>query len=208
MRAVLRAFAEADLLAKYITTVGYAKSAPFFSLLPANARRRGYELPPGKIKSFPVREAVRLFAGAARATKLTEHERGWASIDRVWQTLDADATRWFCAQKAKEKIDVVYAYEDCALRLFENARILGAHRVYDLPIAYYETAQRLLREEAERYPDWEPTLGGTRDSEAKLARKRRELELAELVVCPSNFVLESLPENARATKHCVVAPFG
>jgi glycosyltransferase involved in cell wall biosynthesis len=81
-------------------------------------------------------------------------------------------------------------------------------RVYDLPIAYWETAQKLLREEARRYPEWEPTLGGTRDSEEKLARKTRELDLAEIVVCPSAFVLDSLPEEARRAKKCVVAPFG
>ena len=202
VRAVLRAFHEAELLAKFITTVGYARSTPLLS------RRRAYDLSSKKIKSYPAREIVRLLAGAARVSKVTEHERGWASIDRVWQKLDADAAGWFCAHKAKEKITAVYAYEDCALRLFENARALGTRRVYDLPIAYFETAQRLLREEAERYPDWEPTLSGTRDSEAKLARKRRELELAELIVCPSNFVLESLPENARATKACVMVPFG
>jgi glycosyltransferase involved in cell wall biosynthesis len=66
----------------------------------------------------------------------------------------------------------------------------------------------LLRGEAERYPDWEPTLGATRDSQKKLARKTRELELAELVICPSAFVLDSLPAHTRATKKCLVAPFG
>jgi glycosyltransferase involved in cell wall biosynthesis len=81
-------------------------------------------------------------------------------------------------------------------------------RVYDLPIAYWETTQWLLREEAQRYPDWEPTLGATRDSEGKLSRKTRELALAELVICPSRFVLESLPAEVRAKKQCLVVPFG
>jgi glycosyltransferase involved in cell wall biosynthesis len=106
------------------------------------------------------------------------------------------------------KIREVYAYEDCAECSFQTARELGLRRVYDLPIAYWETAQKLLREEARRYPEWEPTLSGTRDSEEKLARKTRELDLAEIVVCPSMFVLESLPEEARRAKKCVVAPFG
>jgi glycosyltransferase involved in cell wall biosynthesis len=65
-----------------------------------------------------------------------------------------------------------------------------------------------LREEARRYPEWEPTLGGTRDSEEKLARKTRELDLAETVICPSAFVFDSLPEETRRSKKCVVAPFG
>src|SRR5205085_11870679 len=35
-----------------------------------------------------------------------------------------------------------------------------------------------------------------------------ELELADVVLCPSQFVLESLPEQARVNKTCVVAEFG
>jgi glycosyltransferase involved in cell wall biosynthesis len=92
--------------------------------------------------------------------------------------------------------------------LFETARHLNLRRVYDLPIAYWETAQRLLQEEAKRCPEWEPTLLGTRDSPEKLERKTRELELADFVICPSQFVLDSLPNAARASKHCLVAPFG
>jgi glycosyltransferase involved in cell wall biosynthesis len=65
-----------------------------------------------------------------------------------------------------------------------------------------------LQEEAQRYPEWEPTLDGTRDSQEKLARKTRELDLAELVICPSAFVFDSLPASTRASKPCVVAPFG
>src|SRR5207302_10278814 len=107
-----------------------------------------------------------------------------------------------------EMLDSVYAYEDGALETFRAARDRGFKRIYDLPIAYWETSQRLLREEAERYPDWEPTLGGTRDSDEKLSRKTQELNLAQLVICPSRFVLESLPAAARAQKECIIAPFG
>jgi glycosyltransferase involved in cell wall biosynthesis len=107
-----------------------------------------------------------------------------------------------------DKCDSVYAYEDAAFESFATARDRDFKRIYDLPIAYWETSQRLLREEAERYPDWEPTLGATRDSEEKLSRKTQELDLAQLVVCPSRFVLESLPAASCAQKQCIIAPFG
>src|SRR4029077_19437847 len=97
---------------------------------------------------------------------------------------------------------------DCAEQTFLAARDLDVKCVYDLPIAYWETAQQLLREEAERYPDWEPTLVGTRDSQAKLARKTRELDLADLVIFPSAFVFESLPVKTRSEKPCLIVPFG
>ncbi|MDQ2918687.1 MAG: glycosyltransferase family 4 protein, partial [Verrucomicrobiota bacterium] len=115
---------------------------------------------------------------------------------------------YLCAHKIQNGITAAYAYEDCALQIFEAATDLHVRRIYDLPIAYWETVQRFLKEEAQRYPDWEPTLGGTRDSAEKLARKTRELELAELVICPSNFVMESLPSAVRGKKSCVMVPFG
>jgi glycosyltransferase involved in cell wall biosynthesis len=59
-----------------------------------------------------------------------------------------------------------------------------------------------------RLPQWEPTLIGTRDSAAKLARKTEELALADMVICPSLFVLRSLPPDARRDKQCIVAEFG
>ncbi|MBA3273572.1 MAG: glycosyltransferase family 4 protein, partial [Chthoniobacterales bacterium] len=149
-----------------------------------------------------------LVGGSSVGKQLTEHERGWASIDQVWRSVDRTAERYLRRRYVGEKITSVYAYEDCALESFRAARELGLRRIYDLPIAYYETAQKLLREEAERYPDWEPTLGGTRDSAEKLTRKAEELKLAELVVCPSAFVLDSLPEDVRTAKQCIVVPFG
>jgi glycosyltransferase involved in cell wall biosynthesis len=212
VRAVLSALDQAGLLAKFVTALGWSNASPLVHELPPNLRaqmaRRGYELPHYKIKIFPAREIVRLLAQKMRQRWLVEHGRGWASIDRVWRELDKFAADSLRESHQGQSIRAVYGYEDCAERLFETATELGIRRIYDLPIAYWETVQRLLQEEAQRYPEWEPTLGGTRDSEEKLARKTRELDLAELVICPSAFVLDSLPESARASKPCVVAPFG
>jgi glycosyltransferase involved in cell wall biosynthesis len=212
VRAVLNALDHADLLAKFVTTVGWSTSSPFVHAMPENWRaqlaRRAYDLPHYKIKTHPAREIVRLLAEKLGVRWLTRHETGWASIDRVWSRLDQVTAEYLQQNQERLKICGVYAYEDCAARSFESARELGLRRIYDLPIAYWETAQRLLRAEAQRYPQWEPTLGGTRDSAEKLARKTRELELAEIVICPSAFVLDSLPKDTRLSKKCVVAPFG
>ncbi|MGZ4985537.1 MAG: glycosyltransferase family 4 protein [Chthoniobacterales bacterium] len=204
VRAVLEAAQRRNLLAKYVTTLGWSNEC----ILSAFSARRGYDLPRGKIESHPAREMVRLLAASLGVRSLIAHERGWASIDRVWRKLDRAASDYLCANKQHDRITTAYAYEDCALHIFEAANDLHVRRVYDLPIAYWQTAQQLLTEEARRYPDWEPTLGATRDSAEKLARKTRELELAELVICPSNFVHESLPEKIRATKQTAVIPFG
>ena len=212
VRAVLQAADEADLLARYVTTVGWSKDSPLIVALPAKLRseaeRRAYDLVHHKIRVHPTREIIRQLALKMGFDSLTEHERGWASIDAVWNDFDAFAACYLQRVQEPLRVRAVYAYEDCAEKIFTTARELGLRRVYDLPIAHWETAQRLLGEEAQRWPEWESTLLGTRDSAEKLKRKSRELELAELVVCPSAFVAESLPEAVKASKEWIVAPFG
>jgi glycosyltransferase involved in cell wall biosynthesis len=102
----------------------------------------------------------------------------------------------------------LYAYEDAACHGFQAAERLGIKRFYDLPIAYWKVARRLLEEEAARLPAWAATLAGKNDSEQKLAQKDDELRRAEVVFCASRFVADSLPDWARTTKEIVVAPFG
>jgi glycosyltransferase involved in cell wall biosynthesis len=209
VRALLDALQRHDLLARFVTTIGWStKSYPNLAPKIRGALRRNYDLPADKIDIHPVRESARLLAGRFGFSRLTAHEVGWASIDRVWQSLDREAARRIRHKRFGGDLRVVYAYEDCAEQSFTAAHDLGLRRVYDLPIAYWETARQLLSEEALRYPDWEPTLGGTRDSSEKLSRKTRELDLAELVVCPSRFVYDSLPAGVRQTKKCLIAPFG
>jgi len=209
VRALLDALYRNDFLARFVTTIAWSKdSYPELTPKIRGKLRRIYALPAEMIDIHPWRESVRLLSGGFGLTKLTEHEVGWASVDQVWQSLDREAAHRIRRRKFGLNLRAVYAYEDCAEQIFLAARDFGLRCIYDLPIAYWETAHRLLREEAERYPDWESTLVGTRDSDEKLSRKRRELELAELVICPSAFVLGSLPAQIRATKKCFAVAFG
>jgi glycosyltransferase involved in cell wall biosynthesis len=204
VRAVMRALENAGGLDSFFTSLGVAEGEPnrqryrFF-------QKRRYPISPAKLKLRPAREIGRLIATKLGCQWLTRHETGWASIDAVYQ--DQDQAVGAHLRKNGKGLTGVYCYEDGALETFRAAHELRLRCFYELPIAYWKTAQRLLSEEAGRLPAWEPTLGGTRDSAAKLARKTEELELAEVVLCPSQFVAGSLPETAR-NKKVVVAPFG
>jgi glycosyltransferase involved in cell wall biosynthesis len=205
VRAVLASLANRGLLERFFTTIGVScdsqgVAARLFS-------RRRFPVPAERLQCTPLREIVRLASSRfALLQSLTRHETGWASADAVCRSLDERVAR--TVRQAKPRWHGVYAYEDGALESFRAAAAAGIRRIYDLPIAYYSTAQRLLKDEAVRLPEWEPTLGGTRDSPAKLERKAQEMELADLVVCPSRFVLESIPEELRSRKRCTVAEFG
>jgi glycosyltransferase involved in cell wall biosynthesis len=196
VRAVLSALDEARLLDVFFTTVGVRAESLLPRLLPRKLRqqlaRRSYSTRHAQIEFHPWNEMRRL--------------AGRQDINHVCFDLDAHVARELSNDRRESA--AVYCYEDVARDTFRLARRRGWTTFYDLPIAYWETSQRLLREEAERLPEWEPTLVGTRDSQEKLERKSEELALADVILCPSQFVLDSLPAAAQVNKKCVVAEFG
>ena len=194
------------MLAEFHTAIA-AFPGSAWSRLGKEFRRRSFEpaLRPLTVQR-PGRELARMIASKLKINSLVNHETGAFCIDAIFHAQDRAV-----AQRLKSfpnKFSAVYAYEDGAKASFDAAKELGLRRIYDLPIAYWQTLRQLLAEESERLPAWRTTLGGgVSDSEKKLQRKTEELNLAELVVCPSQFVARSLPETARQKK-IIVAPFG
>ena len=210
VRAVLAALDGAGRLASFHGALALGRTSRWPCYFPQRLRaeleRRRYDLPDALVRVHPWREIVRLAATRLGWTSLVARERGWACVDRVYAGLDRAVASGL---RANGPTQAVYAYEDGALATFTRATELGIARVYDLPIAYWETGRRLMTEEAERLPAWAATLGGgVKDSPAKLRRKTRELELANLVVTPSQFVSDSLPKWARESKRVIISPFG
>lgn len=148
-----------------------------------------------------------LLASKLHLDFLVAHETGFFCIDKVYQKHD----KWVATtldRAKKNGLTAVYAYEDGALETFKAAKKIGLECIYDLPIAYHVLLQELLHEEASRKPSWALTLGGgIHDSKIKLKRKREELELADTIVVPSDFVRKSLP-NWATEKKIILSPFG
>jgi glycosyltransferase involved in cell wall biosynthesis len=208
VRALLRGLHVSEWDYHFFSALAFASGRRWMEFLPRSARaelsRRTYEIPADRISTQPMREGARLLA--QRFGKTQVRGGGSFSVDAVYESLDRFVAK--SLERTANRPDSIYAYEDGALASFEAAARCGVRRVYDLPILYWETAKKILEAEAERLPAWEPTLGATRDSTAKLERKSRELELADVVVCPSRSVLESLPAQIRSAKKCIVAHFG
>jgi glycosyltransferase involved in cell wall biosynthesis len=160
--------------------------------------RRSIGIAQDKIRQHPCRELVRLLGQRLHQDWLVRHETGWASVDAVAREFDRRVS------KNVTKGVSVYCYEDSAFQTLQAASRIGIRRYYELPILYWPTARKLMLEEAERYPEWEPTLLSTRDSTAKLERKSEELRLANLVICPSRQVQLSLPGGVGS----IVAEYG
>lgn len=212
VRSVLAGLNERQLLARFATALGHADEDQPPRWIPtrwrAEWRRRSYALPRRRVWQSPASELVRLGAERAGWRFLTRQETGPFCVDSVYRLLDARVANGLEALVETSAVTGIYGYEDGCATSFRRAKALGLACFYDLPIAYWETAGRLLDEEAGRLPAWAPTLGVTGAGSAKVERKTEELQLADVVFCPSEFVAASLPPGVRDTKEVVVAHFG
>ena len=209
VRQAVFAFAEANLLEQFWTTINWNPGSAFDRILPPSLReslrRRSFpEMVRGRTRSLPAREAARLFFAAIHLPLWSEHERGFLSIDAISAVLDRTVAAKI---PDSENCKLVYAYEDCAVATFAAAEDRRIPRVYDLPIGYWRVAHRVFADECEREPEWAPTLTGMRDSNEKLARKDEELRLATRVVVASTFTKSTLAEEPHQ-RSVTVIPYG
>ncbi|UOG75799.1 glycosyltransferase family 4 protein [Hymenobacter tibetensis] len=212
VRAAACGLAKADLLAEFHTTIASFPGSMLDSLGAigplAEIRRRRYDpvLEPFT-RMWPWREAGRLFASKAGFKSLHGHETGPYSVDAVYQSLD-QRVGTMLQPAIKQGVRGVYAYEDGAVQSFRVAKRLGLQCLYDLPIGYWRAARRLLEPELERWPAWAPTLTGFGDSDAKLARKDEELQLADHIFVASRFTAYTLQDFPGPLAPIEVIPYG
>ena len=196
VRALLDQLNDQNQLEKFFTTIGTGEGAN--SLISAFCgEKRKYAIPDKKISRQWVPEVARLLSKG-------NQEKKRRKVDRSYQALDHKVSLALSNYSSQ----ILHAYEDGCPVSFARAKQLGMQCSYELPIAHWATVRRLLAEEAERYPEWEPTLESTREPEEKLFRKEEELRLADRITCPSQFVLDSIPLEIRQKTPCQVSPFG
>jgi glycosyltransferase involved in cell wall biosynthesis len=155
----------------------------------------------------PAFEVGRLLAGKAGLKRLTKHETGIFSVDVVYRNLDKKVALSLPVL-SKQGTKAIYAYEDAAASSFRMAKSLGLRCLYDLPIGYWRVAKQLLDAEKERWPDWNSTLVGLSDSDAKLSRKDEELMLADKIFVASQFTAKTLQSFQGELAPIEVIPYG
>lgn len=210
VRAAARAFHDAGWLVEVNSCLCWNSGSIIARMLPTRLadqlERRSFSSIPVPLQhSHPWRELGRLFSSELSLPWLRGHEQGPFSIDAVYRSLDRHVSNRLPNLIG---LQAVYAYEDGALDTFQTAERLGLRRIYDLPIGYWRAAQHVFQEERELQPSWACTLTGLDDSANKLSRKDQELQLADLVVVPSNFVRSTLLEHNATKAPIAVVPFG
>jgi len=123
-------------------------------------------------------------------------ERAFYALFPIWKA-------WFKAQRFPA-CTFVQAIAGYATEPFNQAEKLGALKVADCPNSHPASAYALWQGECDRWcpgekvplPNW------------IYGRQKRELERADLVLCPSEFVRHTMVANGLPASKCFINPFG
>jgi glycosyltransferase involved in cell wall biosynthesis len=207
VRALLKGLSNEKLLGEFHTTIAIKSDGILHRLAKLNffselLKREYLWIDGSKVRVHPYLEFARVISGKLKIHKLLEHESGYFSIDRVYRDLDLKVS------KKVNHFDAIYAYEDGALETFKEAKKYNKICFYDLPIGYWRSMRKLLKNEMEERPEWSETLTGFKDSQEKVFRKDQEIKNADIIFVASSFTkktLEDYPGNLPPIK---VVPYG
>ena len=121
---------------------------------------------------------------AMRAVGRGDERLSYAANDWLMRTMKRECRR--------PAVSAVHSYEDCSLWQFEEARRLGKACLYDMPIGYYPAWEQTQAKLARAYADWLPAGGLPSSLHVRPEQKRREMELADLVLAPCSFVEQTI----------------
>jgi glycosyltransferase involved in cell wall biosynthesis len=126
------------------------------------------------------------------------------------EELSYEANDWLMKIMAKEcdrqSVTAVHSYEDCSLEQFQSAQRKSKVCIYDMPTTCYEWRRKNENELAKKYKQWLPPMGISSHHWARPYQKRKEMELADLVLVPSTFSQKTIQRYF--DKKVLVASYG
>ena len=110
--------------------------------------------------------------------------------------------------KLADRIDIVHAWPLGALRTLEAARRLGIPTVLERPNAHTRFAYEVVEAECRRLGVMLPPGHEHAYNEAILRREEREYELADWLLCPSDFVVRTFLDQGFPAEKLVRHDYG
>lgn len=207
--AVPRILQRAGLLERLYTDF-YAGDAGTFLFNRVPARLRGSllnrmmgrftrEIPRSKITSFPLL-GIRYYLSQHRATDVEGRSAAYLRGG------DEFARR--VVRRGFGMASAVYTFNTAALPILQAARVRGIFTAYEQTIAPRAYEEELLGEEQRRFPGWAAARVQGPSTQATIDLERREWELADVILCGSEFVKEGVRHCGGPVERCVVVPYG
>ncbi|MDX3924428.1 MAG: glycosyltransferase family 4 protein [Shinella sp.] len=207
--AVPRILASEQKLGHFYTDICATKGWPSMirrlpsSLLPSSVKRLAGRVPadvPATLTTvfpaFGLRSALKRFR-VGDAAEETSHAL-WAGA-RFSQLV---------ARRGFHGASGLYAFSGDALEQMRAAKQQGMWAAVEQMIAPRDVVERLVEAEMQRFPEWAGPPGRNPYAQIFARREKAEWELADIIVCPSEFVRQHVAANGGAPERCVVVPYG
>lgn len=209
VRQTALAYQENDMLEKFLTTFishkEYFLSETILKIAPnlkrEIERKAIQELPFDKIKTYPYKELIRLFASRYGSALLT---------DKIWEWAELSFDKWVASQLHKF-IDAVHVYEHAALTTLKAAKSKGVFTIYEQPSQHHSFFAHIVAEQLKKYPQLESNetdLLINDKSDYRNRRRDEELAHSDLVLCNSSFTKRTLINANIDAQKIQVVPHG
>lgn len=150
-----------------------------------------------RVTSFPL-----LGLGSALRRRRRQHGR-----DQLASILEDNLA--FCEHvigAACWRAGTVYGFNSASAPFLEHARRLGLRTVLDQTNAPRELLIEVLSKECQRFPGWEAPPVRTLSHDAFVSIENREWASADIIICGSSFVRDTLTTQGVDEKRCRVVP--
>lgn len=157
------------------------------------------DVPADRIRSFPW-FALRRMAQSGRARTPDDRYRCWLDANREFGSR--------VVARGLRGADAVYVFNGAGLEILRHARERGLRTMVEQTAAPVEIDEGLLAEERRRWPGWE-YAGASRAAWGPMAeRERREWDLADVILCGSEYVRDGLEQAGGPIENAAVVPYG
>jgi glycosyltransferase involved in cell wall biosynthesis len=157
-------------------------------------------IPPSQIVAFTAL-GIRRFIKRQRGESLTEQTARY-----LW------AGREFGRRVVENKhfgdAEGVYAFKTAALEILREAKNRGVKTILEQPNVNRHVMHSLLKKEHQLHPAWEKPREEDQNRAEEWEREQKEWEKADVIICPSEFVRESIRRGNGPVDRTAVVPYG
>lgn len=209
--AVARILARADLLGTLYTDT-YIGNKPhlrrLLKWLPARYTPQSVRKLLGR--EVPELSSARIVSFDALGLKtawLVRQARSWAELEECYVKINSQ----FCEAVVSAGFSdaaAIYAYNGAALEIFQTVKKRGVRCILEQAVAPIRILDRLLIEEEARWPGSQSSANPGCGPNLLAEREEAEWQLADRILCVSEFVATGVKSLVEAGTKCWVVPYG
>jgi glycosyltransferase involved in cell wall biosynthesis len=140
-------------------------------------------------------------------------KRYFDSSPKRLSSIYARVNKVFCenvVQRGLSGAMAVYGFNGASLEIFRFAKQNGISCILEQTLAPRRIEKKLLNEEIIHWPEWQPgiTFEDEVNSDPLVERETGEWELADRILCASDFVADGLQNLGVKSSKCKIVPYG